>query len=116
MKQWSDHYLAEFMRRRIRDEIAKDSSAQYDPSLSDSARSRLLEVRTESAEARVVARLIGSHGMTIFEDRLAAIRVSSTPMMTYRLLGFGGRMFAVPFVRPRTGWVNIDPADGVTIP
>jgi len=37
-------------------------------------------------------------------------------MMTFRLLGFGGRMFAAPFVPSELDWVNIDPPSTPVIP
>lgn len=48
----------------------------------------------------------------VYQDRLSRIKVSSIPMMTFRVLGFGGRMFAVPFVDRQIEWLNIEPAPG----
>lgn len=48
----------------------------------------------------------------VYQDRLSRIKVSSIPMMTFRVLGFGGRMFAVPFVDRQIDWLNIEPPPG----
>ena len=53
-----------------------------------------------------------SRGFTIFQDRLSGIQVSPIPMMTFRVLGFGGRMFAVPFVDRQIEWLNVEPPQG----
>jgi parvulin-like peptidyl-prolyl isomerase len=53
-----------------------------------------------------------SRGFTIFQDRLSKIQVSPIPMMTFRVLGFGGRMFAVPFVDRQIEWLNVEPPKG----
>ena len=53
-----------------------------------------------------------SRGYTIFQDRLSRMKVSPIPMMTFRILGFGGRMFAVPFVDRQIEWLNVEPPKG----
>jgi hypothetical protein len=37
--------------------------------------------------------------------------VTTIPMMTYRILGFGGRMLAVPFVVPELDWLDVNEPD-----
>jgi hypothetical protein len=37
-------------------------------------------------------------------------------MMTFRILGFGGRMLAVPFVTPELDWLGVDVPKGNTVP
>ena len=37
-------------------------------------------------------------------------------MMTYRLLGFGGRMFEVPFVEKLIDWLNVEPPGNKILP
>jgi parvulin-like peptidyl-prolyl isomerase len=62
-----------------------------------------------------LAQLGGKLGFTVFEDRLKQIKVSPIPMVTFRVLGFGGRMFEVPFVDKQTDWLGIDPTKAQTI-
>jgi hypothetical protein len=72
--------------------------------------------KVRRATAEVVARLARSERIEVYDDRLRSLKVSSTPMMTYRLLGFGGRMFAVPFVRPQTDWIDRMQDSGPPVP
>lgn len=55
-------------------------------------------------------------GFTIFQDRLKEIKVTAIPMMTFRILGFGGRMFEVPFVEKQVDWPGIEPSSAKIIP
>ncbi len=45
-------------------------------------------------------------GVDVYTDRLKMLSVSRVPMMTFRILGFGGRMLAVPFVVPELDWLD----------
>ena len=47
-------------------------------------------------------------GFEVYADRLRMLRVSPIPMMTFRILGFGGRMPAVPFVDPQLDWLDVE--------
>ncbi len=86
------------------------------PGVYDSVASVATSQKLRRSLADLVARLARSERVEMYEDRLQHLNVSSTPMMTYRLLGFGGRMFAVPFVRPQTDWMDRVPPQGTTIP
>jgi parvulin-like peptidyl-prolyl isomerase len=63
-----------------------------------------------------LAQLGGRYGYTIYQDRLLRIPVTPVPMMTFRILGFGGRMFAVPFVEKQLDWLNIEPPSSIIVP
>jgi len=51
----------------------------------------------------------------IYQDRLLRLKLSSVPMTTFRILGFGGRMFAVPFVDPQIDWLSVEPPSGTIV-
>lgn len=55
---------------------------------------------------RFVAKAAGKRGFSVFEDRLAVLKVSPVPMMSFRALGFGGRMFASPLIPRLFDWAN----------
>jgi hypothetical protein len=57
-----------------------------------------------------------ARGFDVFADRLKALTVTTTPMLAYRLLGFGGRMFEVPFVEPQLEWLETDPPSQTILP
>jgi hypothetical protein len=56
-----------------------------------------------------VAQSAAARGYEIYDDRLAQLQVTSTSSVVYRFLGFGGRMFAVPFVQPDIEWISEEP-------
>jgi parvulin-like peptidyl-prolyl isomerase len=47
-------------------------------------------------------------GFDVYADRLRMLQVSPIPMMTFRILGFGGKMPAVPFVDPQLDWLDVE--------
>jgi parvulin-like peptidyl-prolyl isomerase len=76
------------------------------------ARNELLRQKEKRLVNLFLAQAGESRGYTIFQDRLSRIKVSPIPMMTFRILGFGGRMFAVPFVDRQIEWLNVEPPKG----
>lgn len=93
--------------------VAKDS----DPTASDTslfrrkqaAEQELLRMKQKRTMDVFLAQVGEKRGFEIYQERLTNIKVTSSPMMTFRLLGFGGRMFAVPFVDRQIDWLNIEP-------
>ncbi len=63
-----------------------------------------------------IAKSAQQRGYTIFADRLKQLPVSHVPMMTYRILGFGGRMFAAPFVTRQVDWVGVENPETIPLP
>jgi hypothetical protein len=63
-----------------------------------------------------IAKCAQQRGFDIYTDRLKLLEVNQTPMMTYRILGFGGRMFAAPFVTPQMDWMDIDNPEEMPLP
>jgi parvulin-like peptidyl-prolyl isomerase len=57
----------------------------------------------------LIAQSAAKRGYEVYADRLRALRVTSIPMLAYRFLGFGGRMFEVPFVEPQLEWMEATP-------
>lgn len=87
---------------------------EYPSGVSDSAFSATLQRNSSYARLQKQKKLLDSYiaqcaqeqGYTIFADRLKMLKVSTVPMMTYRILGFGGKMFAAPFVNPQIDWMD----------
>jgi len=63
-----------------------------------------------------IAKSAQQRGFDIYEDRLKLLQVNNTPMMTYRILGFGGRMFAAPFVTRQVDWIGVDNPEKIPLP
>lgn len=91
--------------------VAKQDSVTQDSTLAAKKerttadlRRRLVDDAVEKTIASAAARL----GYSIFSDRLHAIKVSPVPMMTFRVLGFGGRLFAAPLLPRLYQWVTME--------
>jgi len=74
-----------------------------------SARDELLRMKQKGILDTFLAQVGQERGFVVYEDRLKKISVSSVPMMTFRMVGFGGRMVAVPFVQKELNWLDINP-------
>jgi hypothetical protein len=74
----------------------------------EEARMEITAMKRQGLLNRLLARSAQQRGVEIYDDRLRAIAVTPVPMLTYRILGFGGRMFAVPFVDPQIQWLNVE--------
>jgi hypothetical protein len=75
----------------------------------EKARKELAHMKEKRMLTLFLAQTGASRGFDIYQDRLMKLEVSTTPMMTFKILGFGGRMFAVPFVDPQIEWLNVTP-------
>jgi hypothetical protein len=96
--------------------LSKDSSRVLRDSTAAGAReSALREVRRQKEKRTLdlfLAKTGATRGFMIYQDRVSRLKLSPVPMMTFRMLGFGGRMFAVPFVDPQIDWLNVEPPTG----
>ncbi len=79
-------------------------------------RDRLIADRLKLVTDKYVAGLAGKFGVDIYADQLANTKVTSLPMLMFQLLGFGGRMFAVPLASPDVGWTQYWDSRGHLIP
>ncbi|MGD0339576.1 MAG: hypothetical protein ABSB78_12405 [Bacteroidota bacterium] len=80
------------------------------------AASALRPIKQKKILDASIAKSARQRGYDIYTDRLKLLKVSSVPMMTYRILGFGGRMFAVPFVTPQVDWIGVENPEKVLLP
>jgi len=67
---------------------------------------RTKEIKTIGSIDRFIGSVANSTEITFYEQNFKNVQVSSTPSMVFRILGFGGRMPAVPFVIPQYEWIN----------
>ena len=80
------------------------------------ARKELLSLKARRRVSLFLAKVGQDRGFEAYTDRLGAVKVSNIPMLTYRFLGFGGRMFAVPFVDPQLEWLTLEPPSDLVVP
>jgi hypothetical protein len=97
----------------------KKAPLDRDTSLSrrfDQARRETIQMKGRRALTLRLASLAKEKGVDVYADRLKALHVSPVPMMTFRILGFGGKMLAVPFVIPELDWLGVDSPGEKVVP
>ncbi|MGA9118047.1 MAG: peptidylprolyl isomerase, partial [Bacteroidota bacterium] len=85
------------------DSVAKNSTLLERKKQTAEDLRRMLERDTVE---KFIAGVAAKRGFSIFGDRLRALKVSPIPMMAFRVLGFGGRLFAAPMLPRLFGWVT----------
>ncbi len=80
------------------------------------ARAEVTAMKRQGLLNRFLAQSARDRGFDVYADRLRSIVVTPVPMLTYRILGFGGRMFEVPFVDPQLQWLNTEPPAAPVLP
>ena len=60
----------------------------------------LLGMKQRRAVTLFTAQSAAERGVDIYSERLKMLKVTPLPMLAYRLVGFGGRMFEVPTIGP----------------
>jgi hypothetical protein len=97
--------------------VAKDSlTILGDSARFAQARSELVDMTRKRRLTLYLAQTGSQRGFEVYADRLARLKVSIIPMLAYRFLGFGGRMFVVPFVEREIEWLNVDPPEETIVP
>ncbi len=66
----------------------------------------LLGKRFNEKFFKYIAGLAGEYKYSVDEKNLEAVKVINIPMFTYRYLGFGGRITALPYLGPWYEWVK----------
>jgi parvulin-like peptidyl-prolyl isomerase len=87
----------------------RNTPAAGDTGRLEQGRTELLRLKQQRMLTLLIAQSARDRGVEVFEDRLKALQVNPLPMVAYRLLGFGGRMFEVPFVEPQIEWLSTEP-------
>ncbi|MCK5573334.1 MAG: hypothetical protein KAJ12_11270, partial [Bacteroidetes bacterium] len=97
--------------------VAKNSQALEDDSARFTQARKELVTMTRKRKLNLYLAQAGSQqGFEIYDERLARLTVSAIPMLAYRFLGFGGRMFVVPFVEREIEWLNVEPPQETIVP
>jgi hypothetical protein len=104
-------YMQLLEKRKGRDPVDTTGAARL-----AAARDEVHRMKTRRTITLFVARSAADRGFEVYGDRLKLVSVTPIPMLAYRLLGFGGRMFDVPFVQPQIDWLNEEPPKEVILP
>ncbi len=70
------------------------------------AKEMLLAQRKRRALDRYIADLAQQENVKIFGKNLLNLKVTPIQMFTFRYIGFGGKIAAVPMLYPREGWIK----------
>ncbi|GEM_PF-2907699 len=117
LKVWRDAYLSQIIKSRVEDTVNVSLNEieeikrvfRNDTAIvnnNDIAKEKMKELKTKELLDRFVGSVANNVEITFYEKNFKDVQVSSTTSMVFRYLGFGGRMFAVPFVAPQLGWIN----------
>jgi hypothetical protein len=124
---WRDTYMAQIVKNRIedtivvtQDDIEEAKRVFYaDTAIvnnNGAAREKIFQLKTSDAFDRYIGNVANDAEITFFEKNFNDTKVTGTTTLVYRYLGFGGRMFAVPFVVPQTGWIKYWDNKNVNLP
>lgn len=72
----------------------------------DVAKEMLLESKKEEVMNRYIANLAEKAGVKFFYGNVRSLQITPIEMLTFRYIGFGGRILAVPMLYPREGWIK----------
>ena len=117
LKVWRDSYLSQMVRNRTEDTVVVSQNDieelkrifYNDTSIVNNntvAKEKMKQLKIQNNLDRYVGTIANGTEIIFYEKNFKDVQVSSTASLVYRYLGFGGRMFAVPFVTPQTGWIN----------
>lgn len=90
---------------QLLDEKSSVNDAAIENSI-DVAKQMLLAKEKQETLSRYIAGLAEKENVMLFRRNVLALKVTPFQMLTYRLIGFGGRVLAVPQLYPREGWVK----------
>lgn len=116
LKVWRESFQAQRLRDRVEDTVALPQSEveevkqafRTDTSIANNdaaAREKLKQLKVNDRIERYIGSVANQASITFYEKNFTETKVTSTTALVYRYLGFGGRMFAVPFVTPQVGWI-----------
>ena len=101
-------YVTFTLLRKLMPKASRDSTFQKKLA---AERSTLLGLKKRGSLNYTIAGLAKRAGVSVFTDRLAHITVTRLPMVTFKVLGFGGRMFAVPFIDRQVEWLEVETSE-----
>jgi hypothetical protein len=87
----------------------KKESAQEPKPFEDvktEVKANLMATRLEDKVNSYTVKLANDYGVKVDENVLSSIKVTNLAMVTYRYMGFGGRILGVPLTSPYKEWVN----------
>jgi len=93
--------------------LARQDSVPPPDSIKAVSRRIVRAVRQQEILRQEVGKLAQRTGVRVFENRLKALQVNSSNMVTRRFIGFGGVITAVPSIYPLWQWESTEPTEQV---
>ncbi len=90
---------------RLLDKRSPVSASVIENSI-DVAKQILLAKEKNETLSRYIAGLAEKANVRTMPDNILTLKVTPLQMLTYRLIGFGGRVLAVPALYPRERWID----------
>jgi len=88
--------------RRIHDDSIKSTL----PAVKQNIRKKLLDEKKQQTWNKYIGGLAAKYNVSMNLANLRKTPTTTTSMVTWRTIGFGGRILAVPMVMPQTEWVR----------
>ena len=98
-----DH--GKFFIYKLLDERSSVNDAAIKNSI-EVARQMLLVKEKRAAVNRYIAGMAELDNVRVLGGNVLSLEVTPFQMLTYRLIGFGGKILAVPQLYPRAGWMK----------
>jgi hypothetical protein len=86
--------------------IDKKENKAVTDSVNNNLRSKIIDSKVEEEIQKYIAGLAGKQSISINKDALKNVELSSINTLTYRYMGFGGRIIAEPLTYPMYNWVK----------
>ena len=80
------------------------------------ARNEIRKGKLQAFLNRSLGTYANKYEVKIYQKNLEETEVTHIPAMVYRFLGFGGRMFATPFLDIQLEWINNWEGKNVVLP
>jgi parvulin-like peptidyl-prolyl isomerase len=88
--------------RRINEDSIKNTLAQVKLNI----RKKLLDEKKKQTLNKYIGGLAAKYNVSMNTERLKRVGTTTTSMVTWRTIGFGGRIMAVPMVSLQSDWVR----------
>ncbi len=127
LRMWRDAFLAQTLVNTLRDtltisshDVALERTRISKDSLQNPETAEIISSLKDQRQKYILDRYLGvlanKFNVSVDSKALSNLEVTRTPSLVYRYLGFGGRMFAVPFVEPNVQWVNFWKSGNIVLP
>ncbi|MGE5313612.1 MAG: peptidyl-prolyl cis-trans isomerase [Acidobacteriota bacterium] len=90
------------VERRIQDDSVRKNFA----AVKQTIEKKLLDEKKQQTLNRYIAALGRKFNVSFDYEKLKRVQTTTTSMVTWRTIGFGGRILAVPMASPQTQWMR----------